>query len=54
MSIMVGLEDLPEIKKRYEKAMKENRDTFMYNYVPVMVSYAKYLIEYLESLKDKK
>lgn len=51
MDIGVCKEDLPELKNRYNKAIKNGNDTFMFNNVEILVGYAKYLIEYLETIK---
>lgn len=40
---------LKKLKKAYEKAMKANRDTFLFEGHELFGSYAKYLIEYLDS-----
>ena len=40
---------LKKLKKAYDKAMKANRDTFLFEGHALFGSYAKYLIEYLDS-----
>lgn len=44
----VGLEDLPDLKKAFNKAWDEGRAQFEYKGAPLLTDYAKYLIEYLE------
>jgi hypothetical protein len=44
----VGLEDLPELRKAFNKAWDEGRAQFEYKGTPLLTDYAKYLIEYLE------
>ena len=39
---------LKELKKAYDKAVKENKETFEIECVLVLTAYAKYLIQYLE------
>lgn len=41
--------DLDALKVEYDKAIKENKDQFVFDKHVLLVSYAKYLIEYLES-----
>ena len=40
--------ELKELKKAYDKAVKENKETFEIEDVLLLTTYAKYLIEYLE------
>lgn len=40
---------LRELKTLYNKAVKENKESFMYNGDEYLTSYAKYVIEYLET-----
>lgn len=48
------LDKLQELKSSYENAVRENRDSFWFDNKQLLVSYAKYLIEYLEyQLKPK-
>ena len=37
-----------ELKKAYDKAVKENKETFEIEDVLFLTGYAKYLIEYIE------
>ena len=39
---------LKELKKEYDKAVKENKETFEIEDVLLLTAYAKYLIEYIE------
>ena len=39
---------LKELKKEYDKAVKENKETFEIEDVLLLTAYAKYLIQYLE------
>lgn len=39
---------LKELKKAYDKAVKENKETFEIEDVLILTAYAKYLIQYLE------
>jgi hypothetical protein len=41
--------NLSNFKSLYEDAVKGGKEIFFYNGVPVVVGYAKYFIEYLES-----
>jgi hypothetical protein len=47
----ISLEDLKPIKRLYNKAVKEEKTEFKYKDQTLLVSYAKYLIQYLETLK---
>jgi hypothetical protein len=40
--------ELKELKKLYNKALKEGKNGFIFNGQKVLTSYAKYLLEYLE------
>jgi hypothetical protein len=40
---------LQRFKRRYNKAVEENVETFMFEGHELLVRYAKYLIEYLET-----
>lgn len=44
---------LETLKKAYEKAIKENKESFIYEGEELIISYAKYLIEYLETHSPK-
>lgn len=47
----VGITDLPKLTRAYNKAVKDNKEQFDYNGHSLLVSYAKYLILYLKSIK---
>jgi len=49
---MITLADLPNLKKKWKKAITEKQIAFTYKGQPVLVTYAKYLIEYLEHIKN--
>lgn len=49
MALIITFEDLPAIENLYKKAVKEKAETFKYKDHDVLVSQAKYLIEYLKS-----
>lgn len=40
--------ELEILKKAYKKALKEKKESFLYSDREILVSYAKYLIDYLE------
>jgi hypothetical protein len=46
---VVTKEDLKEIKENYNKAIAENKISFRFKNNILLVSYAKYLIEFLEN-----
>lgn len=50
--VIVTIEDLVPLGKAYNKALKENKEYFIYKGTEIVTSYAKYLLEYLQSLKD--
>jgi hypothetical protein len=39
---------LKEFKEAYEKAVKENKEVFIFEGKEVLTTYAKYIIKYLE------
>lgn len=43
---------LRRLKKEYDKAVKENKTIFIFEEQEVLVSYAKYLIQHLENIKQ--
>lgn len=51
--VLITLGDLPALKRAYNTAVKEELSSFMYKGKEVLVLYAKYLIEYLESKKGR-
>ena len=53
--IPINLESYKRIKKAYNKAIKENKEVFLYDDSAMLVKYAYYLIGYMETiLKIKK
>lgn len=46
----ISKHDLPKLKRLYNKAIKEGKSEFEYHEQTLLVSYAKYLIEYLNTL----
>jgi len=44
---------LKKLKEEYQKALLEKRDTFVFEGREVVVSYARYLIQFLESVLKK-
>lgn len=44
------LEKLSNFKKYYNAAIKEHKESFIFEEHEFLVSYAKYLIEYLETI----
>lgn len=47
-NISVSINDFKELKEKYLIAKREMQDTFIWKDREVLVSFAKYLIEYLE------
>ena len=43
--------NLDELKEAYKKAVEEDKQSFTYNDFQFYTQYAKFLIEYLETLK---
>lgn len=46
-------DQLKSLKRKYNKAIKENKEIFIFQDKEVLVSYAKYLIEYLDNLQKQ-
>lgn len=46
----VTLGDLTELKKAYNKAVEHSEEQFTFNGNELLTAYAKYLIQYLETL----
>jgi hypothetical protein len=44
---------LAKLKREYKKAISKNIDTFLFEGNELLVSYTKYLIEYLETVFNK-
>lgn len=47
----ISLKDLTGLKKAYREAVNLKQDVFMFKGHEILTSYAKYLIEFLESSK---
>ncbi len=47
----VSVHDLPALKRAYEQAVTHKAKHFWFNGAMMLVDYAKYLIEYLESVR---
>lgn len=45
--------DLKRLKKLYNKAVREGRDQFTFRGQPVLTSFAKYYIDYLEGIIER-
>jgi hypothetical protein len=45
--------DYKQFKAKYEVAKKSSYDTFMFKGLEVLVAYAKYVIEYVETQKKE-
>ena len=43
-------QDLKELKKLYNEAVKNDKESFMFKEHELLVIYAKYLIQYLETM----
>ena len=50
-NVTVSIKDLPKLKTLYRIAIKSGQEMFCYKGKEILVSYCKYLIEYLEGLK---
>lgn len=50
MTTFVSKHNLPKLKRLYNKAIKEGKSHFKYGNTVLSVTYAKYLIEYLNTL----
>lgn len=49
---IIELEDLEPLKIEYNKAKEQNQDIFIYKKQEFVTDYAKYLIEYMENIKE--
>lgn len=47
----VTVEDLPALKMLYKKTVNRGDRMFVFHKADILVSYAKYLIEYLEGIR---
>lgn len=50
MNYSINIDDIAGIKRAYNKAVKEKKDDFLYKGRPFLVAYAKYLLEYYETI----
>lgn len=48
---MITKETYLQFKELYETAIKNKKDYFIFNNKPVLITYAEYVIEYLNSIK---
>jgi hypothetical protein len=57
MTHFITTEDLPNLKKEYEIALEEKAESFIYHRegedIPLNTDYARYLIEYMETIKKR-
>lgn len=53
-NIIFTPEKFKRLKKEYNKAMKENKESFKFENSEILTAYAKYLIEYLTNQFNKK
>lgn len=49
----MDIEKYEKLKKKYEESVEKNEDIFIFEGNEVLTSYAKYLLEFLESKFDK-
>jgi len=50
-NVTVSIKDLPKLKALYKSTVASRKEVFYYKGKEILVSYCKYLIEYLEGLK---
>lgn len=48
----VSLADLEPLRKAYNQAVKAKKEQFTYKGTELLTSYAKYLLEYLQTFKN--
>jgi len=41
--------DIEKLREAYNKAVEEKQDQFMFNDLPLLTMYVKYLLEYIDS-----
>lgn len=51
--VQVTPNDLKDLEKAYNIAVFQNEESFMFREAELLTAYAKYLIEYLKTLKQK-
>jgi len=49
----ITTENIARFKKAYNRAVKTNKTVFIFEGQEVLVTYAKYVIQYADSLKNK-
>lgn len=49
----ISREDIKGLRFKYKEAIKAGKDSFEYKGHTFLVSYAEYLLQYLETLKDE-
>lgn len=49
----ISLDDLPKLKRLYNKAVKEGKNEFIFKGFVILTDYAKYAVKYLESMKRR-
>ena len=49
--ILLTSNDLPALKASYEDAKENGREVFVFHGNEILVAYAKYMIEYMESVE---
>ena len=47
----ISLENFKEFEKEYELALKEKKDSFLFKGEEILTTYARYVIEYLKTVK---
>mgnify|MGYP001598132325 CR=1 FL=1 len=50
----VNFSNLPKFKRLYNEAIKDNKTEFLFGDKPVLVSFAKYVIQYFESIRIRR
>ena len=51
--VYITIADLPILKRAYNKAIKDGKEMFMFKGSQVLTVYAKYLVEYLTTKKNR-
>ena len=46
-----GKSDYKPLKKAFDNAVAENKESFEYKGMPLVTNYAKYMLEYIDTLK---
>ena len=50
----ISIDDLAALKRRYNLAIKYNKEIFEFKGQELLMGYAKYVIEYLEGVKAER